>query len=137
MAESLPSSPPAGLGRRGSEFWRTVAEGFELAVDEHELLLEVARQLDLVEALQEQIDLDGVVSRGSTGQLVAHPAISQIHTGRQLLGRLLAQLSLPDEDDQPKVLSPAQATAKKAADTRWAMERQRRNRPLGGGRRGA
>lgn len=135
MADS--PSPPAGLGPRGSAFWARVAEGFDLAVDEHELLVEIARQLDLVEDLQARLVADGVMSIGSQGQPVAHPAIPQINTGRQLLGRLLAQLSLPNEDDEPTVLSPAQATAKKAAETRWAMERAKRDRPARGGRRGA
>lgn len=131
--------PPEGLKDRGLRFWQDVAEGFELAVDERQLLVEVARQLDLVEELHQQVQRDGLMSSGSQGQPVLHPAIEKLQGGRQLVGRLLAQLGLPDEDDEPSVVSPATARARKAAETRWSLERDRQNRPLGGrgGRRGA
>lgn len=123
--------PPVGLGSRGLAFWRAAADGFELAIDEHELLLEIARALDLAEALQRELDEHGVMAAGSAGQPVAHPAIASLNATRQVLGRLLAQLSLPGEDDEPTVISPASAQARKAANVRWQMERARQ------GRRGA
>ncbi|WP_344427100.1 hypothetical protein [Pseudonocardia ailaonensis] len=132
MTESYPE--PAGLGPRGSKFWSRTASSFEVGAHELELLVEIARQLDLLAALEEQLAKDGVVSTGSTGQVVAHPAVAALHTGRQLLGRLMSQLSFPDEDGQAAVESPATATARKAANTRWAMEREKHDRPSGGRR---
>ena len=135
--ETSPVEPPEGLGARGRRFWEAAAEGYDLALDEQELLVEIARELDLVEALAEAIGRDGVMSVGSTGQPVAHPAVPQLHAARQLLGRLLSQLGLPGVDDEPTVLSPASASARKAAQVRWALQRERENRPLGRGHRGA
>lgn len=128
MSKAKPKVP-AGLGERGRRFWRDTVAVFELERDERELLVEACRTLDAIEDLQAAVAADGTVTRGAQGQLRAHPALSELRHNRAALGRLLAQLSLPDEGGD-SIDSPAQARARKAANVRWALERERRNAPL-------
>lgn len=110
---------PAGLGTRGRAFWRDTVADYELSRGELELLVEACRALDQCDALRAAVDADGYTVRGSEGQPRVHPAISQLNATRTLLGRLLAQLDLPDPDGESM---PSQATirARKAAQGRWA-----------------
>lgn len=110
---------PADLGGRGRKFWCAAMADFELSDVEVELLIECARLLDECESLREAVKADGVMTVGSTGQRRAHPALGELRQHRLALGRLLAQLALPDVDDET-LFSPAQSRARKAAQTRWA-----------------
>lgn len=114
---------PAGLGARGSAFWRDITGTYDLLRHEQELLAECCRCLDQIDALQAAIAADGVTVRGSEGQPRTHPALDRINSTRALLGRLLGQLALPDEDDVEQ--TPQQRKASKAARTRWRAHNER------------
>jgi hypothetical protein len=120
-------SPPPDLDDRGRGFWRSTVRVFELSDVELELLRECCRLLDECESLRASVDVDGTTVAGSTGQTRVHPALGELRQHRLALGKLLAQLSLPDAagDALP---SPLQARGKRAADTRWAHEREMRAR---------
>jgi hypothetical protein len=100
---------------------------FELSDVELELLKECARLLDECESLRVSIDVEGTTVLGSTGQVRVHPALGELRQHRLALGKLLAQLSLPDAAGEA-LASPLQARAKRAADTRWAAQREKRAR---------
>ncbi len=110
---------PADLGARGRKFWRTTVAMFDLSDVEFELLVECARLLDECESLRNAVDQDGVTVTGSTGQPRVHPALGELRQHRLALGKLLAQLALPDVADET-LGTPAQARAKKASQARWA-----------------
>ena len=112
---------PKGLGTRGRAFWRRVTSDFELAIDELELLVEVARALDECEALHQVVDEQGRTVTGSRGQVVAHPALAELRQTRIMLGRLLAQLELPD-DEGASLPTPLQARGRQANRARWGRE---------------
>jgi len=88
------------------------------SLDEVELLVEACRMLDQAEALQEILDCDGLQVLGSAGQPRVHPAVAELRSSRLALGRLLAQLALPDPEEET-LPSPLQARARKAAHARW------------------
>ena len=118
-----PTAPP-DLSVRGRAFWRSTLGAFELSEVELELLKECCRLLDECETLRDAVDKEGVTVAGSTGQPRVHPALAELRQHRLALGRLLAQLSLPDLDESA-LLSPAQARGRKAAQTRWAAHSRR------------
>ncbi|MBA2531142.1 MAG: terminase [Nocardioidaceae bacterium] len=120
---SKPPRAPAGLARRGARFWRRVVGPFHLDDAETELLVEVCRALDECEALHAVVDEQGRTVAGSRGQVVAHPALSELRQTRLMLGRLLAQLELPDEDGDA-LRSPLQARGRRAATSRWGGARR-------------
>lgn len=116
--------PPKGLDPRGRKFWKDVHATWEFNRDETELLTEVCRLLDTCDRLQAALDADGVTTRGSTGQTRVHPAVGELRGARLALGRLLAQLRLPDPEGET-LQTPAQERARKAAQARWARHTPR------------
>jgi hypothetical protein len=103
---------------RGEHFYNTTKETFDLSETELELLETCSRFLDEIDLLQEAIDRDGLTVQGAAGQTRIHPAVSELRQHRLALGRLLAQLQLPNEDGE-KLASPAQAKSRKANQVRW------------------
>jgi hypothetical protein len=124
MATRRPPAPK-GLGERGRRFWRTVQGTYELEPDERELLVEVCRTLDQAEGLQALLERDGLTVEGSTGQTRVHPTVGELRALRALLGKLLAQLELPDPQGGA-LAAPLQARGRKAARSRWDRTAQLR-----------
>jgi len=118
MTTTKTPTAPTGLGGRGRAFWRATVEGFDLERGELELLAEVCRTLDEIDALAAAIGRDGVTVAGSTGQTRTHPAINEARQHRLALGRLLSQLALPDLDGA-SIPKPSSLRASHAARTRW------------------
>jgi len=114
----MTTKAPTGLGARGRAFWRATVSGFDLERGELELLAEVSRTLDEIDALTAAIARDGVTVPGSAGQPRAHPAVGEVRQHRLALGRLLAQLALPDLDGRT-IPRPASLRAAHAARSRW------------------
>jgi len=104
---------------RGALFFNSTKETFDLSEAELEILETCAKTLDEIDELQKSIDQEGLTVKGSTGQTRVHPAVSELRQHRLALGRLLAQLQLPDVDGE-KLATPAQARSRQANLTRWA-----------------
>ncbi len=119
-------APPPDLARRGAAFWRATVAVFALNESESRLLHECCRIIDELDQLRAAIVADGVTVKGSQGQPVAHPALAAASSHRALLGRLLAQLNLPYEDDESVLLSPSRARSSTAARARWAKAKGER-----------
>jgi hypothetical protein len=113
---------PAGLGPRGAGFWEAVTGSFVLDVAERELLVECARLVDECEELSSVLERDGRSVLGSQGQPRVHPAVGELRASRLALGRLLAQLALPDEDGA-SLSSPLSARGRVGAGSRWGARR--------------
>lgn len=99
MTRSKPRTP-AGLAGRGARYWRTVVGDYDLSDSERELLLEVCRTLDNLDALATAVASDGATTRGAAGHVVVHPALTEARGQRALLHRLVAALGLPDDDGE-------------------------------------
>lgn len=114
---------PARLGPAGRALWRRFVEHYEFGGHELLVLEAAARQADDVANLEALIADDGLTVAGSAGQRRLHPGLAEVRAGRLAVGKLLAQLSLP-EDAQP-IRSEASTRAQRAAEVRWAAERKR------------
>ncbi len=113
---------PSGLGARGRAFWRHAVAGYDLSETERELLAECCRLLDECEALRAAVDADGATVPGSSGQPRVHPALGELRQHRLALGKLLAQLALPDVDEST-LSSPVQVRGRRGAAARWGGQR--------------
>lgn len=136
---SKPRRPtaPSDLGPRARRFWRDVYGTYSLNIDEHQLLIEACRTIDLCEALAIRIAEEGEFSKGSMGQLRVHPAVPELRQARALLGGLLTRLKLPEPPGVGAVDAGTAARAKAqgavranraahAANIRWTREETKR-----------
>lgn len=108
---------PTGLGERAERLWSDVVSCYDLRADELRVLEDACREADLIDVLErELVDADMIV-RGSQGQPVANPLVSEIRQHRGTLQRLLGSLKLPDEDGRQQ-LSRSES-ARNAVNARW------------------
>jgi len=110
---------PRGRGRR---FWKAVTEAFEFRADELALLVEVCKVLDTIDRLEGDLEGGPSIVVGSRGQPALNPGIAELRQQRALLGRLLAQLNIPEDGEEPQsagVLSPRSVRGRRAAAARW------------------
>jgi P27 family predicted phage terminase small subunit len=114
---------PQTLGDAGRAFWQDVTTEYVLTPAERRLLAEVCATLDTLAALAEVVEAEGVTAEGSKGQTVTHPAVSEARQQRLALGRLVAQLALPDAEGGT-IRTAGQVGAQAAAQARWRMERR-------------
>lgn len=115
---------PKGLRTGGRKLWRDVVEAYELTAPELRLLGQVCVTIDAIDELDELVSTEGTMTVGSKGQPVLHPAVAEARLQRLALGRLLAQLCLPDPEGGV-VRSPAQVRARRAAQVRWRAQARR------------
>lgn len=97
--------------------WRAITAKYELRADELRVLEDACRESDLIDALAEEAAGAATVVKGSQGQPVINPLISEVRQHRSTLAALLRQLKLPDEADTSEARSTA---ARSAANARWS-----------------
>ena len=117
-----PPPPPSGLGVRGRKFWRETVEKYDLSAPELQVLREVCRTMDDLDALASAIAADGATVLGSKGQAVVNPCLTEARGQRLALHRLIAALALPDEDGA-SMPTAGSIRAKRAAAARWRGHR--------------
>lgn len=117
MTEGNPR--PENLGGRGGRFWDSVTSTYMLRADELIILEDAAREINLIDRLEEAISREDaqMIVTGGYDQEVANPLITEIRQHRGMVARLVNQLKLPDEQ-KPTGLSTTDA-ARKAANARW------------------
>lgn len=110
---------PRNLGSAGKKLWDSIAKDdkYELRPDEVATLEHACRTADWVDKLEEAQLEAPLLTRGSMGQDVISPYISELRQYRALLARLLAQLRLPDEAHGAGV--DMSAAGRQMANRRW------------------
>lgn len=125
MTENIPAQKaPAKLGPAGRTLWKGITEGYSLRADERRVVEDAAREADLIEQLQaalsDQMASGKLFTRGSMGQDVINPLVSELRQHRATLAGLLRALKLPD-DVKPAAAEPTRSTAARdAVNARWA-----------------
>jgi len=107
---------PADLADSGARMWREISTRWALRPDELRILEDACREADLIDDLATAARGADKLVRGSQGQLVINPLISELRQHRATLASLTAKLALPDENG-----AEARSTAaRKAAAARWS-----------------
>ena len=88
---------PSELGERGSALWDDVTTQYDLRPDEMAILADACHESDIIEKLKAEFASRELITRGSMGQDVAAPHVSEIRQHRTTLATLLTKLRLPDE----------------------------------------
>lgn len=114
----MATEAPEGLADGGERLWSEITGVYELRPDELSTLEDVCRLTDMTDALEQAWADDGrpLTTKGSMGQLVTHPLISEIRTHRMARNVLWRQLKLPDVGGAGAV-EPNQHRS--AAQSRW------------------
>lgn len=118
MTESRGFPPPRGLETRGRQLWKRIVSRYELRADEVILLESACRTFDLITKLEDAMRDQPLTVAGSMGQMREHPLLSEVRQQRALMGRIFAQLRLPDEEAVGRGSRSTQARA--AAHVRWS-----------------
>ena len=113
-----PEPTPSGLDLPGKRLWRRITGAYELRVDEMVVLEQAAKVSDTLALLEDGMKGQDLIVTGSMGQAREHPLLSEARQQRALLGRLVAQLKIPDESG----LSTRSTQARKAAQVRWSRQ---------------
>jgi hypothetical protein len=110
-----------GLGDAGKALLESVSgglpSGWELDEREEAILTLAAHQADDLAALEAEIAVGPIMTTGSTGQDVLHPAVQEARQARLAISRLLGSVELPDADEKPK--TSASQRGQHAANERW------------------
>lgn len=115
---------PAKLAAKGRGLWRQIVDGYDLRPDEVRVLEDACREADLIERLEEQLRGADLMVRGSQGQLVASPLVSELRQHRATLTQMLKALKLPDTDSQARQKAELDSQqARAAARARWDRKR--------------
>lgn len=109
---------PDDLTEKASAFWESVTTTFELKVDEFHVLENVCRTMDEIERLENALKNAPVMTKGSRGQEIVHPAFGEVARHRGVLARLLKALDLPYADAAPG-RSALSEKRSRAALSRW------------------
>lgn len=114
----MATETPSGLADGGTRLWKDITGVYELRPDELATLEDVCRLTDMIDALEVAWTEDGrpLTTRGSMGQLVTHPLISEIRTHRMARNALWRQLKLPDAGADAGGANQHRA----AAQSRWS-----------------
>lgn len=83
---------------RGEALHDSVSKTYALDPAETEILVEVGRLLDHINAVHAAVGGE-LTSTGSTGQLVAHPLLGELRAARRQLVELLAALNIPSGEE--------------------------------------
>jgi hypothetical protein len=112
---------PSGLRFAGSKLWRDVTSTYVLRVDELAVLESAARTVDTIAGIDQAMEGEPMIVKGSQGQLREHPLISEGRQQRAALARLLRQLALADVDAEMGLVgADARSSAGRAlARQRW------------------
>jgi hypothetical protein len=127
MAAERSARAPAGLQDAGGRLWtamhKGLDEGLRFSVHELEILTRACQVADRAALLAEHVAADGVMSTGSKGQMVVHPALVELRLCESQVVSLLQRVST--EDTAGRARTPTQQRAAKAASARWDRERLR------------
>ena len=113
-----PEPTPSGLDLPGKRLWKRITTAYELREDELVLLDQACRVADTLARLEDGMRGAPLIVTGSMGQQREHPLLSEARQQRALLGRLVAQLKIPDEGG----ISNRSTQARKAAQVRWSRK---------------
>ena len=112
--------PPTGLSAGGKALWRDVVATGELRPDLSRILTDCCHEVDLIDALQAALKGAPHTVRGSQGQPVINPVISELRMHRSTLSTLLRALALAATDTSAEDAGRAASGAAMAlARARW------------------
>lgn len=119
MAARFPQ-PPKNLDEDGRILWRAIVRTGPLRPDQLEMLRHACATIDLIERLEDEQRGAPLTVKGSQGQIVSSPLVTEIRQHRSLLGQLLGRLRLQSEDTSLTEAKSSREAAISLARARWS-----------------
>ena len=113
---------PDNLGPAGRELWESITDVFDFQDEPAKvaLLERAARTADTIAALEAEASTQSLTAKGSMGQAVINPLVSEARSQTSLLDKLLKSLGLPEtEEEQLERAQRRSRAGKAAARARW------------------
>lgn len=111
---------PAVLGPEAARFWRELTRKYTFRPDERRILEDACSEIDLIDDMAAAAKGAERIVKGSMGQPVINPLISELRQHRITLASLLRQLQLPEEVSGAVPGGAVRSVkARKAAQARW------------------
>lgn len=107
---------PRYLKAAGKRLWQETTEKYDLRQDELETLKAACAEADLIARMEKELETEPLTVRGSMGQLVPHPLVSELRQHRSTMAALLRGMKLPDDESA----APAVNQQRDAAQSKWA-----------------
>lgn len=117
----MTTKPPARLSVSARALWVGVTDRWELRPDEMRILEDACREATLVDKIEAALKAADLVTDGSTGQVRAHPLLSEVRQHRVAMTSLLARLALPDDEAEGRHDAARAEHARAAAFARWGQ----------------
>jgi hypothetical protein len=115
---------PARFGSEGKLLWTSITRLHELGPDAVRVLTDACREADIVQRLEDELRDSDLMVRGSQGQLVASPLVSEVRQHRAVLSGLLKAMKLPmTTSDAQRADELVSEQARAAARARWDKPR--------------
>lgn len=114
---------PPSLKERGGTLWSEIHSIYEFDAHETVMVEELCRTVDMIAALSDAIESDGVMLSGSQGQPVLNGAVAELRQQQQALARLLTVLNLGAAAGGVSLQSEITARAQRAANARWSKSK--------------
>lgn len=115
MSDRRTPRAPSGLAAAGRRLWRTVVGRYDLRPDEAALLAAAARTADELAVLEAALEDSPPVVVGSTGQPRPNGLFGEVRAHREILRRLLADLDVPEDEDQAETDGMPEQWARRGA----------------------
>jgi len=106
---------PTGLKAAGRRTWQDVTGKYELRFDELDILEDICRLNDQIYRLDKELKDAPLMLKGSQGQDVVNPMVTELRQHRATKKSLWSQLKLPDDNAEPGVNAQ-----RKGGQSRWA-----------------
>lgn len=113
----MTSTPtPRALKAAGKRLWTETVAVYDLRQDEQEILRAACFEADLIARMEKELETEPLTVKGSMGQLVPHPLVSELRQHRATMSSLLRGLKLPDSEAPGAGVNQQ----REAAQSKWA-----------------
>lgn len=112
--------PPTGLSAKSRKLWNDTIAVYDLDEHEYPILEAACRELDLITLMEKDLKGAPLMVRGSMGQEVANPLLTEVRMHRKAYIDFIGKLDLPEGEGAGEAVSPRTAAAQKAANARWS-----------------
>ncbi len=120
------SRMPSNLGTAGKRLWRAITAEYELAAHELAILESACREADLIARLEAAAKDAPLTVKGSMGQTVASPYVTELRQHRTTQANLLKSLRLPEhpsDEDEHEYIAPVRRMTRSEAGRKAALAR--------------